>query len=92
MISARKNENDMAMAIESLVVRFILHAMISAQEFEEKGSFSAWEGKKQTLVGMHNAVAKTGNGGMVMMVFPLAMLTGYTDETPPGLVMESKAG
>lgn len=41
MISARKNENDMAIAIESLVVRLMLHAVIFAKEFYEKEVLSS---------------------------------------------------
>jgi hypothetical protein len=62
MISARKNENDMAIAIESLVVRLILHAMISAREFYEKRSFSVRECKNKQWWGLPaGVVAKTGN-------------------------------
>jgi hypothetical protein len=54
MISARKNKNDMAIAIESLVVRLILYSMISAKEFYEKRDSRL----KQTMVGMLNAVTR----------------------------------
>jgi hypothetical protein len=56
MISIRKNENDIAKAMESLVVRSSLNAITSAKELWEGRKISLQQGEKHTAMRIPNTI------------------------------------
>jgi hypothetical protein len=56
MISIRKNENDIAKAMESLVVRSSLNAITSAKGLWEGRKISLQQGEKHTAMRIPNTI------------------------------------